>query len=102
MKVHNNVNYLKSLGPTTAETQAAMKAEQKRKDIKLDSEATEKMREFQDKISGAKKKLQDGPGSRPRGADPEKSQDNKNGGKKAKESPEDLPPQAYTRVDIKA
>jgi hypothetical protein len=102
MKVHNNVNYLKSLGPTAAETQAAMKAEQQRKDIKLDSEATEKIREFQDKIAGAKKRLQDGPGSHPRGADPEKDQGEKNGGKKADEPPENLPPQPHTRIDIKA
>ena len=64
MHVHNLSNYLKSLGPTEAELQASLKAEQKRQDIKLDNEATEKIKKFKDQVASASEKQNNKPGSR--------------------------------------
>ena len=104
MKVHNNKNYLKSLGPTAAEMQAAMKAEPKRKEIKLDSEATEKIRIFQNQISGAQKKLQNGSGSHPQLDNGEKNLEKEPGGENPENSvTEELPPGTPSaHIDIKA
>ena len=56
MKIHNNMNQMKSMGPTEAELQAAMKAAQNRKDIKRDDIVTEKIKKFKDRVAGAAEK----------------------------------------------
>ncbi len=103
MHVHNIANYLKSLGPTEAELLAALNADQKHKQIKVDSEATEKIRKFEDQVSKAKNNPQGGSGSHSKWADPEKDSRNESDGEKQKISdPEDMPPFSPTpHIDIK-
>ena len=98
MKVHNNTNYLKSLGPTPAEIQAALLAEQKRKPVKIDSTATEKIKKFEQQVSGAQKKGDKGPRSRREG--PGRDPDGPRPGEKpAPKEPPPSPPRA--RIDIR-
>jgi hypothetical protein len=65
MKIHNNMNQMKSMVPTEAETQAAMKAAQKQNDIKTDNIATEKIKKFQDQVSKAENDNKNNSGSHP-------------------------------------
>jgi hypothetical protein len=97
MKIHNN-NFMKNLGPTEAEMQAALKAEQKRKDIKMESEATEKIRKFQDQVSGASGQQQKSSGwSGSEKNSPQTAKD-----QKAEEpGSDDLPPARSGHIDIK-
>jgi hypothetical protein len=103
MHVHNVNNYLKSLGPTATEVQAALLAEQKNKKVNTDSEAAEKIRKFEDQVSGIKKKLEERPDSHSGGAAPEKDLGKETAGKKLKNpGSEDLPsPPVSSHIDIK-
>jgi hypothetical protein len=103
MHIHNVNNYLKSLGPTATEVQAALLAEQKNKKVNTESEAAEKIRKFEDQVSGMKKKLDEGPGSHSGGASPEKDSGKEAPGEKSKDPgpPDFPPPPGLSRIDIK-
>jgi hypothetical protein len=95
------MNQMKSMAPTEAELQAAMKAEQKRKDIQVDNVATEKIKKFQDQVASATEKQNNKPGSGGFTV-PEKNQ------KPSAESettekpiPEKLPPASSSHIDFK-
>jgi hypothetical protein len=97
MRINHN-NYLKNLGTTEAEMQAALKAEQKRKDIQVESEAAEKIRKFQDQVAGAADKQQKESGW----AGPEKKPLQTTKDPKAEDPGSDDPPPARSgHIDIK-
>jgi hypothetical protein len=103
MKIHNNLNYLKSLGPTPAEIQKAIQAEQNRQPIKIENETTEKIRKFAERGTGAKNKVDGQPESRSRnpdsGKDSEKQADEEKTKKPGSEEGPSAPPHA--RIDIR-
>jgi hypothetical protein len=103
MKIHNNLNYLKSLGPTPAEIQKAIQAEQNRQPIKIDNETTEKIRKFVERGTGAKNKVDDQSGSRSENPDSRKDSGKQAGEEKTnklslEEDPSALP---HARIDIR-
>ncbi len=100
MKINHNNNYLKSLGPSAAETQAMIQAEQNRKKLRTESEASEKIRKFEDTV---KQKGIQGPGSNSRQATPEKQSEEETAEKKAETSgsEESGPPPVTKRIDIR-
>ena len=78
--------------------QAALKAEQKRKDIQVESEAAEKIRKFQDQVAGATDKQKQGSGW----TGPEKNLLPAAKEEKAEEpKPDDPPPARSGHIDIK-
>lgn len=89
------------MAPTEAELQAAMKAEQKRKDIHLDNIATEKVKKFQDQVASAAEKQNNKPGSGTFAA-PEK-EPNPSAEPETTEKPaaETLPPIRSGHIDFK-
>jgi hypothetical protein len=103
MKVHNNKNFLKTLGPTADEMQAALKAGQKRKEIKLDSEATEKIKKFQDQVIGAQQKHREGSKSRSKWTQPIPGLNEEKHEERSEDPKEGTPsPKPVTRIDFKA
>ncbi len=102
MKIHNNQNYLKSLGPTEAEIQASMKADQKRKSVNLESEATEKIKKFEDQVINAKNHSQNNSDTPPQWtANKKNPTENSNDANPNDSDKKDPPPSSASHIDIK-